>query len=103
MTFLHYCRLLERVTYKPGWHFQLLAAAGDFIFLEIDCPCTDSRHERPVMNISMSYAFHAGEWSNDDRFFAFVRACIQRTEQHELNEFYRVDGRSWPCDIHATF
>jgi hypothetical protein len=103
VTIIEYDQLLARVTYKPGWHFALHPASGGFVWLEVQCPVIDSVLSNLGMTIALSYAFNVEEWVSEARFFAFVRDCVKRTEEHELNEFFRVDNRGWPCELHATF
>src|SRR5690348_5182697 len=103
MTLLDFEQLLTHVQYKPGWAFTLRHAAAGFAYLEIQCPVPDSRSPHQGMTIAMSYAFNEADWVNADRFFAFVRASVARTEQHEFNEFFRVAHVPWPNVDHATF
>lgn len=100
---MNYEKLLARVKYKPGWQFVLRPAAADFAHLEIQAVVHDSWPPHKSITICMNYAFNAHDWPNESTFYGFVRASIQRTEQHEFNEWFRVDDRAWPTADHATF
>ena len=103
LTFATYEKLLMYVTYKPGWRFTVRPAAADFAYLEVQAPVYDTATPARSMNISISYAFGLSDWVNRRTFYAFVRQCAKRTEEHEFNEWFRVDGSPWPSDDHSTF
>jgi len=98
-----YERLLVYVTYKPGWRFTVRAAPAGFAYLELQAPVYDTATPARNMTISISYAFGLRDWINQRTFYAFVRACTRRTEEHEFNEWFRVDGQPWPTEDHNTF
>jgi hypothetical protein len=92
--------LIGRITYKPGWSFDLRSidrgqgSAGLTVTITITCPDSyepDSRirvaHYAPVPPA----AFDVRAW----QWWLFRR--ILEVETHEAAEFYQVDGRRpWP-------
>lgn len=103
MTIDDYTKLIVCATYKPGWRLVVRPAAAGFAYLEVNAPVYDSAPPTRSMNISISYAFGLSDFANLRKFYAFVRSCVERTEVHEFNEWFRVDGRPWPTEDHETF
>lgn len=129
--------MLSRLTYKPGWEFDVLVSPVGLPELFIRYPAPDretwgkktlpessqkdlvrayrtplidrvscsmeviprtgritipyARYEQPLDTIFLSKRLPMSI-ENEDAFFCFVREAIVEAEQHELREWFRVDG-----------
>lgn len=99
---------LKRFTYKPGWRFRVRTrGSSSSLFgrsqLHIVMETQDSRRDDSAkveieMWTSIPYDFEEGapEWSIRE----WVRHEIRTMELHELDEWFKVDGKL-PYDPHA--
>lgn len=104
-------KVLDAVTYKPGWRFRL-DDVGPYIgrvprgvigFFRISYHVPDSRfgnQARQSTDIQGNYHIEERHARNPDAFLAFIRDCIRKSEEHESAEFFQVNGQMYQ-DPHA--
>lgn len=88
---------VDRITYKPGWVFRLSAGAGDggtaagwgYPHLTITVPF-DSR-DRPGSTLHFQFPIY----SPPERIVDVVWCCVQWVENHEMREWFQVDGECY--------
>lgn len=82
---------LERVTYKPGWRFTLYQhRGGEGVWLSIMAELGDAYHPHRTTVINVRSA--VPPIPDRSYFHAWLNWRLGRIEQHELCEWYRVDG-----------
>lgn len=116
---------LSRFTYKPGWEFHVRCAPeSDAVMLEVMFRAEDSRRGPHQVPSYREMRFTAGEpfrierddlipitgqfavprlaqmYEPEQRFFDWLHRTIRFMEQHECDEWFRVDGYL-PYDPHA--
>lgn len=85
-------RIIPRLSYKPGWSIEVDWHPHPVLHLrrdEVDAYADDGRriaidHPHPVPPILTT--------ADEDVLIRWVRECIHRTECHEADEWFTVDG-----------
>lgn len=103
MTIEQYRAILARVTYKPGWSFELTPQHWPFLDLTVKACVLDSWEPSRQTVITMTYGFRAAMFQNEEEFMRFVRFAVGRTEHHEQNEWLKLDGKRYPTEDHGKF
>ena len=89
--------LLTQISYKPGWRFEFHPPAN----VELRVATIDSWPPHAALETS----FETSVWSCCDRdaFIAAVLGLVRQAEEHELREWFKVDGARWPDGEHSKF
>lgn len=86
--------LVPRVTYKPGWTFELAeidrGQGCQGLTLMIGATVRDSFSEGSVQVLHLMPVLAAAY--DEETWMGWIFEQIQLVEQHEALEFYRVDG-----------
>lgn len=91
--------LVDRVTCKPGWTFDFTDDDEGFR-LVIWVPCEDSRSPtRRPMAISHYFPVPTATY-NERSWRRWVFECCRKLEDHELMEFFLVDGERPFAPLH---
>lgn len=84
-------RLLQRVTYKPGWSFHI-EPLGIEVILDTADSADPSHRIRVAHHRHMAPgSVHPGAWSDKDWLHWLFEEVID-IERHEAAEFFKVDG-----------
>lgn len=92
--------VVSRMNYKPN--SKIWVEGNHMLVIAIDCPERDNAQETiPVVSRQQIPAkFAAGEASTDS-MVDWVRDCIRQLEEHEMDEWLRLDKKLWH-DPHAA-
>lgn len=94
MTFRDWETFLERITYKHNFILRMRSSyhfEREHLRLEVLVSADCSRTNNPLQII---HGYQLPDWKwDDDRALSFVRRCIEKTEQHEMMEFLKFDGK----------
>lgn len=87
-------RLVEQITYKPGWSFKIGGPLGRFLCIHARTP--DSLDPSRVR--STQHMFETPEGLDPQGFHRWCFARVLDAERHEAGEWYRVNGQApfWP-------
>ena len=89
--------LLARFTYKPGWHIEQrrLPESADSVRLQIRFTAPDSRSLEREIPVTGTFDVPYYIWFEEDegRFWKWLHQVILFMERHELDEWFRVDGK----------
>lgn len=94
-------QLINRITYKPGWHFVLCSSIeldgvqfADYTFLRVEAEMLNSRSDEAEM-ISVSTATPVPKdfdtWDERHQLL-WVHQILYQLELHELDEWFQCDG-----------
>ena len=91
---------IDRITYKPGWRFEV-TRVGDRASIRLYGDVIDSWHPHaPTMiDFETSVPYDA----SDEFYLDAAKQLVRRAEQHEINEWFKVDGKRWPTSRHGVF
>jgi hypothetical protein len=86
-------RVLEGVTYKPGWSFHV-TSFEQVLYLEAHHAEVDSRdgHDLPDFARRIPIRWPTYSADDDEAILAWVRHCIHEWEVHEADEWLRYQG-----------
>lgn len=90
LTFAEAQCILNRITYKPNWILCLHKQTPDFWLLWVVFETIDSTDGTLVSLESRSW--YIDSTFTEDAVITAAFLAIQQTEEHELREFFRVDG-----------
>jgi hypothetical protein len=82
---------LERVSYKPGWSFEIYEHRWEGPHIFIVAPTSNAY--RPSETIELGIRSPLPPFADADALHAWLMWRLGRIESHELREFYRVDGQ----------
>jgi hypothetical protein len=82
-----------RMTYKPGWTFEVREGAHEGTHLTIKTMVPDAY--RPEELTSLNVETFLPPFLTEEQFYNTVLWRIKRIEIHEALEFFRVDGKPW--------
>ncbi len=92
--------LMRRFTYKPGWHIDVhrLPEGSDSVRLDVYFMAPDSRDTpglESMIKVSGTFDVPEAIWHGGDEgeFWDWLRRVIRFVEQHELDEWFCVDGK----------
>jgi hypothetical protein len=91
---------LERVTYKPGWVFTCYDGRWEGQHLAITAELPDAT--RPGESVTLDIHSSLPPIPDAAYLHAWLAWRLGRIENHEMREFFRVDGRA-VFDPHAPF
>lgn len=82
-------KFLERLKYKPGWSFHGRFEAGYLVFRIIaTVPCSDTKSLTNIAHQDMIKA----KFKDEGHLTQYVKARLRIAENHELDEWFRLDG-----------
>lgn len=88
-------RLLDRLTYREGWSFSIVAHGGWHRALQIQVNATDphlSRNGRTVQ-VLVNHQFQVPYFvMTQDEMLRWLLDCVLAVERHETCEWLQVDG-----------
>lgn len=90
--------LASKVTYKPGWEFDIYEGKweGQHIAIKTQVPDAYDVTKMVVLDVHSMLPFFDAE----DQFYQWLLWRITRIEVHEAREFFRVNGKVFD-DPHA--
>jgi hypothetical protein len=91
--------LLTKVTCKPGWSFALREKEGGFKTLVITIPVVDSRGGS-FTGVDNSFPVPEATY-NMKSWRRWVFECCRKVEDHELGEWFIVDGERPFAPLHG--
>jgi len=95
---------LTRFTYKPRWHFRVFPASHGLFSanaLQITMHTQDVNWPHGLVPVVGTVAIpEALPVMTDDQVMEWLREQIRRVELHEVDEWFKVDGKA-PFDPHA--
>jgi hypothetical protein len=89
-TFLTLSDLVSKVKCKPGWTFYLVGQLDSFQ-LVITVPGFDSYHPENKLTVSHIFPVPIATY-NEKTWRRWIFEMCRRVENHELGEWFQVDG-----------
>lgn len=96
MTFDELCAVAKKLTYRPGWWFELYVDPSDALVFR--CGTWEPDSENPAgqsVPVTFTEARTRQEWEHweEAQFLWWVREVLKKRVLHELDEWLRLDGR----------
>lgn len=82
---------LSKVTYKPGWEFEVYDGRWEGQHLVIRTVVADSYN--PGENVALDVHSMLPPMENFSQFDNWLMWRLGRIEVHEMREFFKVDGK----------
>lgn len=94
MRALSLAAVLERLHYKPGWKFSIMRnTESGFMTLVVQAAVENVEAPHEKVQINMTETVHPE--MTDDEFINTVCSAICKMEMHEVDEYFKVDGRHY--------
>lgn len=100
MTLEQILAFLPRVRYRPGWVLTGLIqrdprrpGENGSILISVLAEVADSHHPDRTITIASQRRFYRGQVRNEAELARYLFELIQRIEEHESREWFRVDER----------
>lgn len=102
-------KLIEGVSYKPGWSFSAINyernAGCVLLRVKYEVPNSDVRYApeyaEPVAPVpSMDFILSAFDCHTDTDVYGKVIECLLQVERHEAREFFAVNGTDYDKPFH---
>lgn len=85
-------KLVSRLSYKPN--AKVWVESGHTLVMVIDCPDReDPKRIVPVVSRQQIPASMAAGEDSENIMIDWVRTCLRQLEEHEMDEWLRLDGR----------
>lgn len=89
--------IVGRITYKPGWKIVVDGEPWERfspIMFHLTWSAFDATGQHPGMiPVQLTQMAYRDEFYNERDVVRFVFECIRQAEQHETDEFFKLDGR----------
>jgi len=84
---------IKRITYKPNFKLHCESNFNGAIQLNIVFKTPNSYNPKELVDINFSQTIDQRMISGFDYFVYWVREQIIRAEDHEMREYFKVDGK----------
>jgi len=89
--------LAAKITYRPGWWFELYVDPSDAIVFRCGTwePDSEAASSAPPLPVTFTEARTRFEWMywDERQFLWWIREVLMKRVLHELDEWLRLDGR----------
>lgn len=86
--------ILKSITYKPNIRFSIEPfPTNGFPRFKLIASVEDSRDRRQLITITLEQSITELFVSSKDMFIQFVLHRIQQFERHEIDEWFKIDGK----------
>lgn len=86
-------RIMDRVSYKPGWVIDLCVPL-DVVELRVACTQPDVLTGLPTtVHTVQQLPLDRFNMMSDDQVYSWIGTALMRLEEHEFDEWFKVDGR----------
>jgi hypothetical protein len=86
--------LLDKVEFHPDWRFELADTFGSGLVLYITLTTVNVLDPSTHAKVCRPFSIHPDSIITDPKhFYGWLRTCISRVFDHEIDEWYKVDGK----------
>jgi len=95
-------KIIERISYKPGWTLGM-ETNGKKLTLKVFTPTLiDVNQSSFAISLTFTWpSVHVDCLRGQTALLMWVRHCLEATERHEMYEWFRLDGQQ-VFNPHAT-
>lgn len=104
MTSNELIEILKKVTYKPGYTFNVSKGKTphwETILFSMSAEIPDSDDPTKMVTINSSYSFEPASMRDPEEVMYLVEATIRDFELHELYEWFKVGGIRYHQPFHG--
>lgn len=80
---------VEKVTYKPGWSFEVRTDSHEGMYLRILAPVPDDPQQEKTLGINT----YLPPFTGTEELARWILWRVERIEVHEARELLRFDGK----------